>query len=182
MRRTLLMVILSMAALTSCGKKPLDHDTAMTMLRGRQFGTVQGKFSSTPGFVQFTGDNDGFSALTQLSQANVILCQVDTCQPGPAANGALQGGGMGGFTYTAGTFVMGEVTGVTQPSPTTAVVEARIDFQPSPLYSQFRLVLDRLQTGKMVTGFQAEAPLSQQTQPRTERIQFQLFDNGWRAQ
>jgi len=168
--------------MSGCGNKGLDHQTATRLLQGQQFGSVQGSFSSTPGYVQFTGDNDGFAALGQLSQANVISCQGETCQPGPAADGALQGGGMGGFTYTAGTFVLGEVTGITQPSPTTAAVEARLNFQPSLLYSRFKSALDRLQTGRMVTGFQAATPLSQQTQPRIERIEFQLFDDGWRAQ
>ncbi|MCC6367408.1 MAG: hypothetical protein IT165_28125 [Bryobacterales bacterium] len=180
-----IMPLMLVLFFTGCTKKKLDRETAAKLLQGRNFGTVQGSFPSTPGFIRFQGNDDAYNALMQLAQAGVISCTgTDTCAPGPNGNGVSGGASMGPFRYTAGSFSLSGIEGVQQSSPTNATVQARLVFQPSPLYSQHKELLDRLQNGRMVggTGMQVEPALAQQTASRVEQIQFALFDDGWRAQ
>lgn len=177
---------LTLALLFSgCGKKQLDRETAAKLLQSRNFGTVQGWFPSTPGFVRFQGNHDAHNALMQLAQAGVIACTgTDTCTPGPNGKGVSGGDNTAPFSFAAGVFLMSGIDGIQQSSPTSAVVQVRLTFHPSPLYSQHKAILDRLQNGRMfgVTGMRVEPALAQQTESRIENIQFTLFDDGWRAQ
>jgi hypothetical protein len=152
----------------------------MKLLQSRNFGIVQGTFPSTPGFMQFTRNTEIYAALVQLARMNVINCPgEDTCNP--AQNGKeLRGGNGGPFVYNAGTFSLAEIVGIREVTASNALVQARLKFNGTPFFEQYRGLLVRLQTGQALNGLQVQQPLAEQTLDQIEEIEFQLFDDGWR--
>lgn len=165
---------------TACGQqKPLTRDTAQKLLAKYNFGTVRGQFPSTPGFVEFSGDQQTSAGLQELIQKQIIVCvSADSCKPGERGAGLTQS--QGGFTYTAGTYIFAEIRGITQPSPNLAIVQVQVNFKPTDLYSNNKGSFDMAQHGRIVAGMQAEKSLYDMAKPQLKEIQFQLFDDGWR--
>jgi hypothetical protein len=176
MRRLIPLVLV--LVFVGCGKKDLDRETASKFLQGKTFGSVEGMFGMPPPIHFLTcfeclsdSDKNKSPQLTQLQQTGLLSCpDAYTCKPGPKG-GALSDDPVRGYVYFAGIFQFAEVVRIQQPTPTTAIAQVAVKFNPSPFYTQYKEILDGLQP-----------QLAQDTAPHLVDVQFTLFDDGWRPQ
>jgi hypothetical protein len=163
------------AAQLGCGHKPLDRQTAMKVIGSRIIDTIEGSFSASP---EYRGN--AIPQYQQLLNAGVITCTGSAimgtvCRPGPAGSGLREG--TGEIAFVAGQLVVGSVTAVSETSPTSAIADIQLVFQPTPLYSKYQAQLNLMDDG---SSFQI--PLQQRIQGRMARAMFQRFDDGWHLQ
>ena len=174
----------------SCGKKELDRDTAMNLLRGRVVGTLachvayqyeSGNFRFMPP-SEVPKLNRIADAYRQLIRAGVLTCQPnfpgsDTvmCQPGPKLAGNAPAYS-DAITVPAGSLVASAVTGITKTGDNSAMAQVQLSFQPTPLYSQYQAAFETLDGEGIM-----DRPVRNYLRASAQAT-FQLFDDGWRLQ
>jgi len=105
------------------------------------------------------------------------------CQPIPNSGLGYQrdgiSAGVGVFSLMAGEFVPSDVTGISKTGKNTALVEVRLSFRPSALYSQHRAAFDRITANGGPGG--GSTPLGS-VRDRMARATFRRYDDGWRLE
>jgi hypothetical protein len=156
----------------ACGHKPLDRATALSLLQNRIIDTVQGSFSSAPGYR-----GNAIPQYQELVNAGVITC-TNSAMMGTVCQAGPNGGGLqdraGEIAFVAGELVVGSVTAVSQPTPNSAIADLQLIFQPTSIYSRYQAQLNLMDGGSFL-----QSPLQQRIQGRPARASFQRFDNGW---
>jgi hypothetical protein len=135
------------AILSGCGGNPLDADTAMALIKDRNTEVVKFTFSASP--PRTANDPQITRAYERLIQDHVIQCTSTEamgkiCQPGPAGE-AITLLGTTDLSLNAGRWVPSTIVGISRSGSSSAVVEVRMSFEPSPLYRDFESTFDDIQ-------------------------------------
>lgn len=178
LRRITATVVLSIwvCSLAGCAGETLDYDTALNLLRDRRADTVKITFSATPGIGQ--GDPKVKEAYDRLVAEHVLTCEAmaavgTLCQPGPAGAGIRQEGSTD-LSLIAGQWVPSVITSITRSARGTAQAEARLTFEPSPLYSEYQELFDTLQSTS-----EAHLSIAERKEGRGLRVTYVRADDGW---
>jgi len=164
------------AVLVGCGGgNPLDADTAMALLKDRNAEVVKFTFSASP--PRTADDPQITRAYERLVQDHVIQCTSTEamgkiCQPGPAGE-AITLVGTTDLSLNAGRWVPSSVVSISRSGGSSAVVEIRMSFEPSPLYRDFESTFDDIQTVAVKTGSE------NLKNGKTVHATYQRDEEGW---
>jgi hypothetical protein len=173
---SLACVLAAGAILSGCrGGNPLDADTAMALLKDRNTEVVKFTFSASP--PRTAADPRVTQAYDRLIDAHVIQCTSTeamgkVCQPGPAGE-AITLVGTTDFTLNAGRWVPSTIANISRSGSSSAVVEVRMSFEPSPLYRDFESTFDDIQPVAVKTGAE------NLRNGKTVHATYQRDEEGW---
>jgi hypothetical protein len=169
-------MIAASAILGGCrGGNPLDPDTAMALLKDRNTEVVKFTFSASP--PRTTDDPQITRAYDRLIDAHVIQCTSTQamgkiCQPGPAGE-AIMLVGANDLSLNAGRWVPSTIVGISRSGSSSAVVEVRMSFEPSPLYRDFESTFEDIQPVAVKTGAES------MRNGKTVHATYQRDEEGW---
>ena len=169
-------VIAAGAILGGCGGgNPLDPDTAMALLKDRNTEVVKFTFSASP---PPTADDPRVTrAYDRLIDAHVIQCTSTSamgkiCQPGPAGE-AITLVGATDLSLNAGRWVPLTIVNISRSGGSSAVVEVRMTFEPSPLFRDFESTFDDVQPAGNKTATESLK------NGKTIHATYQRDEEGW---
>jgi hypothetical protein len=171
-----IVLICAWAALAGCGGgDPLDHDTAMNVLRDHSPEPIKTTFSSSPRFD--TGDPRIKQAYQELMESHVVECSetagVGTmCTPG-AAGDSLQQEGATELSLAAGQWVPAAIASIQRTGRNSASAEVRMSFEHSELYHDHETAFSNIQSPA------ATQALSDTKQPKMMHARFERSEDGW---
>ena len=174
-----LALTLSCLWLLGCASEPLDYQTALDLMRDRKSEPLKITFSSSPRLVD--SDPKIKEAYGQLIEGHVLDCQPNQtvgtlCQPG-SAGGAITAGGSTDLSLIAGQWVPSVITKINRSGIHGSTVEARLAFEPSPLYKEYHEAFDTLQSSA-----DARVLLAQQKDGKSAQAVFVHSEEGWRLE
>jgi hypothetical protein len=172
---SLTCVIVAGLILSGCrGGNPLDPDTAMALLKDRNTEVVKFTFSASP--PRTSDDPQVTRAYERLIQDHVIQCTSTQamgriCQPGPAGE-AITLVGATDLSLNAGRWVPSTIVNISRSGGSSAVVEVRMSFEPSPLFRDFESTFDDIQPAgnKTTESFR---------NGKTVHATYQRDEDGW---
>lgn len=162
--------------LVGCASHTLDYQTAMSLLRDHPVEPLKITISASPRLGEV--DPNIKQAYDQLIEGHVLDCQPNPtvgtlCQPG-VAGGAITPAGSTDLSLIAGHWVPLVITQINRSSTSTSTAEARLSFEPSPLYKEYRTAFDNLQISA-----EGRAALVQQKDGKTVKASFSYSEGGW---
>ena len=180
---SLLVVLASLVLLclgqVGCASATLDYQTALTLMREDKADPLKITFSAIP----LLGETDPKikQAYDLLIEGHVLDCLPNQaigtlCQPG-AAGGAITSAGSTDLSLIVGQWVPSVITGIVRSGTNTATVDARLAFEPSPLYREYQDAFDTLQNSA-----ESRAMLAQQKDGKSVQATFVHSEEGWRVE
>ena len=165
--------------LGGCASEPLDYQTALDLMRDRKSEPLKITFSASPRLVDT--DPKIKDAYGQLIEGHVLDCQPNEtvgtlCQAG-FAGGAVSAAGSTDLSLIAGQWVPSVITKINRSGSHGSTVEARLAFEPSPLYKEYKEAFDTLQSSA-----EARVLLAQQKDGKSVQAVFVHSEEGWRLE
>lgn len=162
-----------------CASATIDYQTALNLMRDDKSDPLKITFSASTRL----GETDPKikQAYDQLMEGHVLDCQPNPaigtlCQAGVAGD-AITSAGSTDLTLIAGRWVPSVITGITRSGRNTSTAEARLAFEPSPLYREYQEAFDTLQNSA-----DGRALLAQQKDGKSVRATFVHSEEGWRVE
>jgi hypothetical protein len=151
----------------------------MNLMRDQKSEPLKVTFSASPRL----GETDPKikAAYEQLVQGHVLDCQPNAavgtlCQPGPAG-GAISSAGSTDLSLIAGQWVPSVITRIVRAGTSTSTAEARLTFEPSPLYKEYQEAFDALQNSP-----DGRILLAQQKDGKSVQPTFTRSEEGWQLE
>jgi hypothetical protein len=113
------------------------------------------------------------AAYQELVNARILTCEAPnfmgyrTCHASGVAG--TSGNDLAGPQFVAGVMAPTAILGVAETGPNSASAVVQYTFQPTPMYAQHRVILDRLWAMSANPG-------------KTANATFQQYDDGWRLE
>ena len=172
-------IALSCFWLGGCASEPLDYQTALDLLRDQKLEALKITFSASPRLADT--DPKIKEAYGQLIEGHVLDCQPNEtvgtlCQPGSAGS-AISAAGSTDLSLIAGHWVPSVITKINRSGIHGSTVEARFRFEPSPLYTEYQVAFDTLQSSA-----DARVLLAQQKDGKNAQAVFLHSEEGWRLE
>ncbi|MDQ2944689.1 MAG: hypothetical protein M3Y27_01870 [Acidobacteriota bacterium] len=172
-------VVLLSLDLVGCASATLDYQTALTLMRDEKADPLKITFSAVPRLGE--SDPKIKQGYDQLIEGHVIDCLPNPtigtlCQPG-AAGSAITSAGSTDLSLIVGQWIPSVITGIVRSGANTATVEARLAFEPSPLYREYQDAFDTLQNSA-----ESRAMLAQQKDGKSVQATFVHSEDGWRVE
>lgn len=162
--------------LAGCAGETLEYETALNLLRDRRTDPITISFSASPGIAQ--GDPKVREAYDRLVDGHVLICEPSAavgvlCRPGPAGEGITSVASTD-LSLVAGQWVPSVITKINRSARGTANAEARLSFEPSPLYREYQDAFDVLQSSA-----EAHVSMAQQKEGKSVLASFVRSEDGW---